>query len=303
MKKKIITISLIAIFSIILWASVSLTDVYVTTIRVPVNFTDLPRNYSVGYSSVNEVYLQVKGRGWELAKLSLGRDAKFNVSVHRRIGKRKNDLKDFIEANAWLTSSFQVLEIAPSLIEFDVERTGSKRVKLIKNFKLEFKPGYGPASEIKINPEFVEIFGPANLLHKIDSIKTEYREFLNVSENVKIDLPIKTPDGISLTNQTSTIEFEVQKIVDKTFEDLPVETRSVPAAKELILYPGKINVVLRGGINILGRLTNDSIKAYVDFWNALREEDGTIEPTITIPQFTTLINTVPKKLEYIIKQY
>lgn len=303
MKKKIITISLIAIFSIILWASVSLTDVYVTTIRVPVNFTDLPRNYSVGYSSVNEVYLQVKGKGWELAKLSLGKDAKFNVSVHRRIGKRKNDLKDFIEANAWLTSSFQVLEIAPSLIEFDVERTGSKRVKLIKNFKLEFKPGYGPASEIKINPEFVEIFGPANLLYKIDSIKTEYREFLNVSENVKIDLPIKTPDGISLTNQTSTIEFEVQKIVDKTFEDLPVETRSVPAAKELILYPGKINVVLRGGINILGRLTNDSIKAYVDFWNALREEDGTIEPTITIPQFTTLINTVPKKLEYIIKQY
>ncbi|MEW6703019.1 MAG: YbbR-like domain-containing protein [Bacteroidota bacterium] len=303
MKKKIITISLIAVFSIILWASVSMTDVYVTTIRVPVNFTDLPRNYSIGYSSVNEIYLQVKGRGWELAKLSLGRDARFNVSVHRRIGKRKNDLKDFIEANAWLTSSFQVLEIAPSIIEFDVERTGSKHVKLIKNFKMEFKPGYGPASEIKINPEFVEIFGPANLLQNIDSLKTEYREFLNVSENVKIDIPIETPDGISLTNQTSTIEFEVQKIVDKTFEEIPVETFNVPAAKELILYPGKINIVLRGGIDILGRLTNDSIKPSVDFWNALREENGIIEPTIIIPRFTTIIDTVPKKLEYIIKQH
>lgn len=200
MKKKIVTISFIAVFSIILWASVSLTDVYVTTIRVPVNFTDLPGNYSVGYSSV-------------------------------------------------------------------------------------------------------EIFGSANLLHKIDSIKTEYRAFLNVSGNVKIDLPIEAPNGIFLANQTCLLEFEVQKIVDKTFEELPVETRNVPAAKELILYPNKISVVLRGGINILGRLTNDSIKAYINYWTALREESGTIEPTITIPQFTTLINTVPKKLEYIIKQY
>lgn len=303
MKKKIVTISIISFFSIALWVSVSLSEIFVMNVKVPVNFIDLPENYSVGYTSINEIDLQVKGRGWELVKLILGSKVDFDISVHRRIGRRKYDLNNLVKANAWLTSSFQVLEISPSQIEYDIEKTGSKNVRLIKNFKLEFEPGYGPSSEIKINPESIEIYGPSNLLRNIDSLRTEYKEILNVSDNVKIDIQIETPIGITISEKTCTIEFEVQKIVDKTFENIVVETRNVPSSKELILFPGKINVVLRGGINKLGRLTNDSIKAYVDYWSALREENGFIEPIIEVPPFTTYINTVPNKLEYIIKQY
>jgi YbbR domain-containing protein len=302
MKKKIITISVIAFFSIALWVSVSLSAVFVTTVKVPVKFTDLPINYTVSNASITEVELQLKGRGWELAKLIWGSEVDFDISIHRRIGHRKNDMNDLIKANAWLTSSFQVLEITPSQIEYDVEKIVSKSVSLIKNFKLEFKPGYGLSSEVKINPETVEIYGPSTLLKNLDSIRTEYKEILNVADNVKINLQIETPEGISTTAKMCTIEFEVQKIVDKTFENLIVETRNVPSSKELILYPGKINVILRGGINKLGRLTNDSIKAYVDYWSALREENGTIEPTIEVPVFTKHVGTIPNKLEYIIKQ-
>jgi len=302
MKKKIITISVIAFFSIALWVYVSLSAVFVTTVKVPVHFTNLPINYTVINASINEVELQVKGRGWELAKLIWGTEVNFDISIHRRIGHRKNDISDLIDANAWLTSSFQVLEITPSQIEYDVEKIVSKRVSLIKNFKLEFKPGYGPSSEVKINPETVEIYGPSTLLQNMDSIRTEYKEILNIADNVKINLKIESPEGISTASKRCTIEFEVQKIVEKTFENLIVETRNVPSSKELILYPGKINVVLRGGINKLGRLTNDSIKAYVDYWSALREESGTIQPVIEVPAFTTLVSTIPNKLEYIIKQ-
>ncbi|MHB8905470.1 MAG: CdaR family protein [Melioribacteraceae bacterium] len=303
MKKKIITISVISFFSIGLWVYVSLSNVFVTTIKVPINITDLPKNYSLGNSSINEVYIQVKGKGWDLAKLMLEPEVNFDISAHRRIGHRKNDLNDLIQANTWLTSSFQVLEISPSQIEYDIEKVGSKTVKLIKNFKLEFKPGYGPSSKIKIDPEMVEISGPANLLRNTDSIKTKYKEILDVSDNLKFNLRIEPPEGITSAINTCTIELEVQKIVDKTFENIVVETRNVPPSKDLILFPGKINVVLRGGINKLGRLTNDSIKAYVDYWSALREEKGTIEPIIELPQFTTHVSTIPNKLEYIIKQY
>ncbi|MHB8930215.1 MAG: YbbR-like domain-containing protein, partial [Melioribacteraceae bacterium] len=145
--------------------------------------------------------------------------------------------------------------------------------------------------------------GPANLLRNTDSIKTKYKEILDVSDNLKFNLRIEPPEGITSAINTCTIELEVQKIVDKTFENIVVETRNVPPSKDLILFPGKINVVLRGGINKLGRLTNDSIKAYVDYWSALREEKGTIEPIIELPQFTTHVSTIPNKLEYIIKQY
>lgn len=302
MKKKIITISVIVFFSIALWVSVSLSAVFVTTVKVPVHFTELPLNYTVSNASINEVELQVKGGGWELAKLIWGPEVDFEISIHKRIGHRKNDMSDLIKANAWLTSSFQVLEITPSQIEYDVEKIVSKKVGLIKNFKLGFKPEYGLSSEVKINPETVEIYGPSTLVRNIDSIKTEFKEILNIADNIKMNLQIETPEGISTVTKMCTIEFSVQKIVDKTFENLIVETRNVPSSKELILYPGKINVVLRGGINKLGRLTNDSIKAYIDFGSALREESGTIEPVIEAPAFTTHVSTIPNKLEYVIKR-
>lgn len=303
MKKKIITISFIALASIILWISVALSEEYIATVNVPVAFTDLPKNYSIGYSSTDEVYLQLKGSGWELAKLNFLSKELFNVSVHRRVGKHKNDINDFIQANPWLTKSFRVLEMVPNQIEYDVEKAGSKIVPLIKNFKIEFKEGYGPTTAIKIEPQTVEISGPVSLLQKIDSVKTVFKEFVNLSEDLKSEIPIESIEGITFAAKKCSIEFEVQKIVDKTFEELFVETHNVPATKELILYPAKINIVLRGGINNLGRLTNDSIKVFVDYWSALREENRAIEPTIQIPQFTSLVAAKPKTLEYIIKQH
>lgn len=302
MKKRIIRIAVILFGSIVLWASVSLSDLYITTIKVPVKYTDLPKNYAVGFTSIYEIEMQVKGKGWELAKLLLGPQESFEISVHKRTGRRKYDLNDLVKTNTWLTSNFQVLEMSPSQIEFEVEKIGARTVKLIKNFKIEFKPGYGPSSEIKIVPDEIEIYGAANVLQKIDSIKTEAKEIKDVSENVSLELNIDFPEGVTASAKSCLVEFEVQKIVDKTFENVLVETRNVPPSKQLILFPARINIVLRGGINKLGRLTNDSVKAYVDYWSALKEEHGKIEPVVQIPRFITLTNTVPNKLDYIIKQ-
>jgi hypothetical protein len=58
---------------------------------------------------------------------------------------------------------------------------------------------------------------------------------------------------------------------------------------------------LKGGINKLGKLINDSIKVYVDYWTALNAEEKTIEPVVEIPEFTEVVTEEPKKLEYIIK--
>jgi hypothetical protein len=302
MKNKLLTISLIALLSIVLWISVSLSEVFITTVEVPIKFVDLPNGYSMGSTSIDRVLLQVKGKGWELAKLAIGGRQDFIISARRRIGNRKEDLDNFLKLNGWL-SSIQVLEIVPSQIEYSIDKTSTKRVPLARNFKFEFKQGYGPVSPVTIDPQLVDIEGPMSILQAIDSIKTEYREIKDVADDVNIKLPLICPDGISILEPNCTIRFDVQKIVERSFEGIIVETRNVPSFRELVLYPAKINVVLKGGISRLGKLTNDSVKAYVDFWKALKEENKTIEPQVEYPQFTNFVGTQPKKLEYIIKQY
>lgn len=286
-----------------MWGSISLSGEFTTTIKVPITIIDLPKNYTKGAISESEIYLRLRGKGWEIAKLAITGNDEYLVSAKRQSGKHRINLRDELENNTWLTTSFRVIEIAPSSIQFEVDRIISKQVFIKANLSVNFKESFGIASDINVIPDKIEISGSENQLLGIDTIITELKEFKDLSEPVNETLQLIKIEGVNYSAEKCKIEFDVQKIVDKSYDDINVEIRNVPQSKELILFPGKISVVLKGGINKLGRLTKDSISAYIDFWEVLRNEDEGIEPKIKIPSNTLLIDVKPKKLEYVIKQY
>jgi len=270
---------------------------------VPIELVDLPKNYSPSYLSNPEITLKVKAKGWELAKLILTGEHSFYVSAHHRIGKFKVDLRNEIENNLWLTSAFNVLEISPAIFEYEIDKTVTKKVSIKPNVKINFAENYDLVSDIILTPSEVDISGPASILQNVNYVETDSVVFNNVNEKIVYEINLKSINGVNFSINKCKIEFDVQKIVERAFDDLFVEIRNVPPSKELNLYPSKVSVILRGGINRLGKLTNDSIKVYVDYWDAIRSEENMIEPVVEIPEFTKLLDVKPKKLEFIIKQY
>ncbi|MEG8945853.1 CdaR family protein [Rosettibacter firmus] len=303
MKNKIIPIVFIILFSLILWGSVSLSDYYVETITVPIEIVDLPENYTPSYLSNNEVLLKLKARGWELAKLTLTSNNTFKVSVHHKIGKYKVNLRDELENNIWLSSLVTVLEINPPVISIEIDKTVTKKVRIKPNIKINFAKDYALVSDIIITPAEIEVSGPASILQFINEVETDSVVFNNVSEKIISEVNLKSIEGVTFSVTKCKVEFDVQKIVERAFDDLFVEVRNVPNSKQLILYPPKVSIVLRGGINKLGRLTNDSLKVYVDYWDAVMSEENVIQPKIEIPDYTELLDVKPNKLEFIIKQF
>lgn len=303
MKKKILPISLIAVFSIALWGSVSLSGEYFTTLKIPIKFVDLPENYAVGEASANEISVTVKAQGWELSKLTLGTGVDFNVSAENRSGQRKVLIRDEIINNSWVGGNIQLVEVNPAQVEFKVEKIIGKKVPIGSRITAGFKNGYAAVSDLKMLPDSVMIYGAQSIIRSIDTIVTESAEFKDLDANLNSVINLQEIDGVTLGNNQCSLELAVQKIVDKTFDNLPVETRNVPHSRELILFPGRISVTLRGGINILGKMTNEELKPYVDFWSALKDESGSVQPVVDAPKYTRLISVNPQKLEYIIKQY
>ena len=60
---------------------------------------------------------------------------------------------------------------------------------------------------------------------------------------------------------------------------------------------------MRGGISQLSKMKNNDLNVYVNFEQAINDTTGAIEPIIDIPEFTSLIDIKPNRLEYIIKKY
>ncbi|MFC2083827.1 hypothetical protein ACFLS9_02100 [Bacteroidota bacterium] len=300
---KFISIILLVIFSILLWIFVSLSDNYSTSITVPVILTEIPEGYAIKELSDQEITLNIKGEGWQLAQLTIGLDHDFSILADKPEKKEVVSVRNAIEKNTWIKSNIQVALFSPEQISYELEKINYKKVKIHNNLSLNFKPGHNIISDIKVEPDSVIISGPKSKIQMVENVTTENKTLDDLDRRVITEVMLENIPNITFHKKTCTIEFDVQRITDKTFDDVFVESRNVPPSRELSLYPNRIKVILRGGIGILGKLTNKDIKVYINFRQALEDTLGSLEPLIEIPEFTSLTDARPRRLEYIIKQF
>jgi YbbR domain-containing protein len=303
MKTKAITLILIILFSLILWGSVSLNGEFEASVKIPIVFTNVPDGYIVGEKSFSEITLNVKGAGWDILGLMFSRNSEFAIPVGRVFGKHEYTVRNSLNLNSRMMASLTVLDFYPDKLDFTVERLASKKVKLLPDLTLKYKEGFGLVSDIKVEPESVLVSGPESQLKQLQFIKARPISFDNLEQKISKNLTFEKPDKFDFAAEDIKVEFDVQKIVEKTFDNIIVEQKGVPQAKELLIIPSKISVVLRGGINILGKLSNSEIKAYINFDDALNDKSGAVEPKFIVPSTVTIIDVKPKKLDYIIKHY
>lgn len=303
MKKQVLTISVIIIISTLLWVFVSFDEEYSISLNLPIEITNIPDSLSVSYLSEQELNLSLKGKGWILAKYTIGSEPKFNIPCPLEIGQNEISVKNTINVNSWLSSSIQVNEINPDKITLKVEKTISKKVKIIPILGITYKNGYGLISDITVKPDSTIIFGPKSVVDQIEFINTESKILKDIEESTNISLLINKSKFIQSNISECIISLEVEKIVDKSFEKLPVVIRGIPPRYELLISPQNVDVILRGGIGKLSKLKNDDLTVFVNFAQALNDTSGAIEPQVEIPEYSTLVDIKPNRLEYIIKKY
>ena len=97
--------------------------------------------------------------------------------------------------------------------------------------------------------------------------------------------------------------MDVQRIVDKQFDDINVEVLDVPPDRDVILLPNKISCSVRGGIRILGKLEKEQFRAFVFYRDVVLDTLGSVVPKIEIPTNTELMFIKPEHLRYVIKTF
>lgn len=304
MPKNLIIIFLSVLFSIILWTFVSLSNDFSTEIILPVRFSNIPEGFVPNSISIDQVNVKVKGSGWNILTTLLSPQKDFFIDASKNTPKKNSlELKSFGQDNAWLTSKLQILEIKPDTISFSFEKVGYAKLKVVPNLQLEFKSGYGLASEIKVIPDSIFLSGPINQVNTLTEIPTELLHLRDLNEKTTKVVGLKKIPGLTMEENTVTINLDVQRIVEHNFEDVIVRITDIPIDRDVILLPNKITVQLRGGIDFLGRLDRDSIHASIPYRDIVLDTLGSIKPILTLPKYTTLVSVKPERLNYIIKKF
>ena len=84
--------------------------------------------------------------------------------------------------------------------------------------------------------------------------------------------------------------------------DIPVSIEAVPPDRDLLLNPGTISVVLRGGVDQLAKLDPMTIHARA-VYDAMRFDSvSTLKPLIESPKGTEVLSTEPNELRFVVRR-
>ncbi len=303
MKRKIFSIVLVVSFSIVLWGFVSLSRDFFTTVSIPISIENIPDGYIVGYQSEDKVEVSIKGYGWQLVSIVFGKTNEFMISADLTKGIQIKNTQNAIQNNSWLASNLVVVDISPPNIEFEVEPVDTKLVAVRPQLDIEFSPGYGLISQITAEPDSINVTGPSSFVNAIEYVDTKNLSLSKIENQYAGFVEFDQINKIKFSLPGCMVRFDVQKIVDKTFDGIQIIHTGVPPEQELSFIPSKVDVVLRGGIKILGKMSSNDISATIAFKDALNDTIGTLLPKIEIPENTTLVDIKPRRVTYIIKQF
>lgn len=303
MKNKIYIIIFSVVFSIFIWGSITLSDQFYSSMDFSVKVVNQPNGYSCGVINPNKISVKLKAKGWQLLTLILGSQTEYLVSADRDSGLITVDPFREIDENYWLSKGLSVTEINPRQISFKVEKVKVKRLKIEAETDISFSKGYGLATPIKIYPDSVLVLGPSSVLDKITTIKTKVLKLSSLDSKIKVFTDIEEQEGFQLENNKVELTFDIQRIVEKTFDDIKINIEGMPNDRDIVLIPNSIQCSLRGGINILGKINPNEISAYIDYREIIYDTLGSVHPKIEIPQNTQLIFIKPARLNYIIKKF
>lgn len=304
MRKNLYVIFLSIAFSIILWVSVSLSNDYNTSLQLPIKIFNVPEGYVPVLPSTEKINVKVRGKGWNLLTALIAARNDYYVDAGNELkNKQVLDLRYFEAENTWLTSKFQILEITPSTISFSFEKIGYAKLKIVPNLQLDFKTGYGLATDVVVIPESTVVTGPLQQVNEMIEIPTKLLKINGLNEKTERTVELKKLPGLAYDVQTATIILNVQRIVEKSFDGINVKIIDIPSDRDVVLLPNKINISLRGGIDVLGKMEKDQIKAAVYYRDVVLDTIGSVSPALNIPEHTELVYVKPERLNYVIKKF
>ena len=291
------------IFSILIWGSITLSEQYFSYKEFNIKVINQPSGYTCSIINPPNVSVKIKGQGWQILSLIVGSKSDYFVSADNDSGNIKLDPINEVNENTWIGSRFNVVEITPKIVSFYVEKMKLKKLKVEPNTDLTFSDGYGLASEIIIYPDSIIVAGPLTILEKKSSIKTDLVSLSSLDSKMKIIADIEDIQGIQTEINKVELTFDIQRIVEKSFKDIKVEITDIPDDRDIVLIPNTIECSLRGGINILGKITPAQISASVKYSDIVYDTLGSIQPKVNVLENTQLVFIKPSKLSYVIKKF
>jgi YbbR domain-containing protein len=292
------------IFAVVMWLAVNMGYEYTVVKHIPVVIENMKEGKALKYPIPKKVTVRFKGYGWQLAALGLMPEVKYGIDVSMLnsagFAITSSDLVEHVK----LPVAIQPLDVKPETLFLALDDYKEKRVPIISHVVLTCREGFGQVGQIRLVPESVLVGGAQNIIGAISQWRTIHHKFDNQRTSIDEELPLEDPPSYDLDVFPSSVRLrvDVQPFAEKTFTGIALIAKATPLNREVIFIPPKMDVIVRGGIDQLAKLSPMDFQITVMYTQLLQDSSGLVTPKLASPEGITVIRRIPERFQFIIRK-
>lgn len=306
-KHSIFTFLVFLVISTVLWLMVKLSEDYTTQVVFRLKIEDVPADKWIS-SDEQTAKLSMTTNGFHTLKYKLVREPK------RIIALSLDEVPYRIESGT--TYSFSSLYVTERIADFlgiqatdltmnddkvyfNLEPLMSKVVPIVLRSDIRAQRQFGVYGIPILEPSSVTVFGPAEVLDTLRSVRTQMLDKLNVSESFITSVALDLMAG-QLQSNTKSVNVKVQ-VERFTETDIKVPVKG-PESLNIRFFPESLTVKCLVAIKDYASINTDDFFVEID-----TAQLHALQPLLDVrlkswPQYVQVLGSTPDKVEYLIVQ-
>jgi len=247
----------------LLWLTVAGEHVVERSLRVPLEFRNMPKSLEIVGNTPDTIDVRVRGSSAMLTRLEPGEIvAVLDVSAARSGSRLFQIRADEVRA----PFGVEVTQVMPSTLALELERSARRRVPINPSLEGQPAPGYVVGTK-SVVPSDVEVMGPESRVRQITEATTEPVSVRDARARVRDTVNVGVIDSSVhlVAPQTAQVAVDIWPApVERKVTDVPIRWRNLAVGLSAQLSPNLTSVKIRGTSELVEGLRPDAILAYVD---------------------------------------
>jgi YbbR domain-containing protein len=247
----------------LLWLTVAGEHVVERSIRVPLEFRNIPEALEIVGNTPDTVDVRLRGSSAVLSRLQAG-DIVANIDLaNARSGSRLFHIRnDEVRA----PYGVEVSQVVPATLSLELEKSARRRVPVVPAIEGDPSPGF-VVGRYTVEPATVEIVGPDSHVRQVAEATTEPVSVKDAKTRVRDGVTIGVADSSVRLSQAQSANVIVEiwpAPVERRMPEVPVRWRNLGTGLRAQVSPQLVHVTVRGSKDPLAALRGDSVQAFVD---------------------------------------
>ena len=293
------------VLAFLAWLVAVLSNPKPYTTKVVLEFRNTPQRRAFHPLQSDTVAITVNGTGWDALFSRMGGGKPISVDLHTLENKSYvvlREQKDQI--NSKRENDQQIISFTPDTLYFDFSNRKVKRIPVNLITAIKYRRQFFQSGNITLNPAYVIINGPANLIDGINSWNSDTLKMDSIDENINthVNLEPVREGNLSVYPKNIQANIPVDEFTEKVLQ-IPVKLINNRDDDDVKIFPQKVKVTVMISLSRYPDTNEDLFEATADFDLWRRGGYRVLPVKISkIPDFCRIVKIEPQNIDFIIKK-